>query len=421
MILTKLDKPLSKQSHQIVEVECDFKISEKCRNIYYSEYRNYLLHYNNNEQKTLCIFCSRKLKYTGRKNPNKKYDIDDNFFNVIDTEYKAYILGIIASDGHVSKKGSIIIKLHQKDIDVLEKIVSIIKIPIKTERYNIKSITINSSQISNDICKLLKIIPGKKSHTLGFPELPQNLIRHYIRGLFDGDGSCSSTKNKKNFPVVTFTSSSKENIDGVQKLMNGSLSVDKRICYKIDLSGNKALDFLGKLYENATIYMNRKRDLYYMWSTWVPGLQGSYSREKFGTFKYVKTRKDAVSPSKTNITDSGYDITILELIKTVGEVEFYSTGLKISPVFGYYGEIVPRSSISKTGYMLANSIGIIDRSYIGEILVPLIKINKDMPNLQLPCKLMQYIPRTIAHHEFIEVESLEETSRGEGGFGSTGK
>ena len=51
--------------------------------------------------------------------------------------------------------------------------------------------------------------------------------------------------------------------------------------------------------------------------------------------------------------------------------------------------LVPRSSISKTGYMLANSVGVIDRTYTGNVLVPLIKVDKSMPDLILPARVVQ--------------------------------
>jgi dUTP pyrophosphatase len=136
-------------------------------------------------------------------------------------------------------------------------------------------------------------------------------------------------------------------------------------------------------------------------------------------FKFSKSLKEAVPPSKTRASDSGYDLVILKKIKTVGEVEFYDTGIKIRPIFGYYFNLVPRSSITKTGYMLANSIGIIDRTYHGSVIVPLIKIDKNSPDIQLPAKIVQIIPASIIHVEFNEVNTFEETQRAEGGFGST--
>ena len=132
--------------------------------------------------------------------------------------------------------------------------------------------------------------------------------------------------------------------------------------------------------------------------------------------------KRAVIPTKAHETDSGYDITIISLKKELDSgVKLYGTGISVSPEDGWYFDLVPRGSISKTGHMLANSVGVIDHFYTGEILVPIIKINEDSPNISLPSKLFQLIPRRYEDVSFIEVESLDETDRGEGRFGSTDK
>jgi dUTP pyrophosphatase len=73
--------------------------------------------------------------------------------------------------------------------------------------------------------------------------------------------------------------------------------------------------------------------------------------------------------------------------------------------------------------MLANNIGIIDRTYQGTVIVPLIKIDNNQPDLELPCRLVQIIPRQIQHLEPIEIteEELLSSERKSGSFGSTGK
>jgi dUTP pyrophosphatase len=127
-----------------------------------------------------------------------------------------------------------------------------------------------------------------------------------------------------------------------------------------------------------------------------------------------------VVPFKTRVSDSGYDITLIEKIKQTGDVEFYTTGIKIKPIYGFYFDLVPRSSIMKTGYMLANSVGIIDQGYFGEVIAGLIKVDKGAPDLELPARILQIIPRQAFHIEWELVNELPETQRGEGGFGSTG-
>lgn len=137
-------------------------------------------------------------------------------------------------------------------------------------------------------------------------------------------------------------------------------------------------------------------------------------------FKFVKTNKDAVTPSRANATDSGWDLYLVSLIKQENGVYFYDTGIAVESPPGYYLELVGRSSISKTGYMLANNIGIIDNGYRGNIIAALVKINSNANDIQLPARLVQIIPKKITQSNFVEVNDLNQTPRGTGGFGSSG-
>jgi len=137
--------------------------------------------------------------------------------------------------------------------------------------------------------------------------------------------------------------------------------------------------------------------------------------------KIEKIKECAVIPSRAHEDDVGLDLTVIDIIKQDGQVTFYGTGIKIAPPIGFYYEIVPRSSISKTGYMLANSVGIIDPSYRGEIIVALRRVDFSTPNLHLPCKIAQLVLRELYISDINVVDSLDDTIRGDGGFGSTNK
>jgi dUTP pyrophosphatase len=102
-------------------------------------------------------------------------------------------------------------------------------------------------------------------------------------------------------------------------------------------------------------------------------------------------------------------------------VEFFDTCIKVQPDFGWYFDVAPRSSLAKSGYIMANSIGVIDRAYTGTVLIALIKIDPSAGDLELPARIAQLIPRPIVHLQIEEVDSLDETARGAGGFGSTGR
>ena len=138
------------------------------------------------------------------------------------------------------------------------------------------------------------------------------------------------------------------------------------------------------------------------------------------SFKCVLTNEHASLPKKNNESDAGYDLTLTNVHKQMGAVTMYGTGVKVKAPKDYYFDLVPRSSIIKTGYMLANSVGVIDTDYIGEIYVPLIKIDETASELELPIRLVQLIPRKCHKLNVEEVESLETTIRAENGFGSSG-
>lgn len=443
-----LDLNYSEHSHKIIDVECELKLSKNCRNKYKIVYRDGYITCKKHNNLIVCMNCSRivkasnKSKGVGRMNPNTKYlTLNDNFFEKIDTKDKAYILGWIASDGSI-QKNSVVINIHEKDRECLEKIRDHFcgELPIKVyaeysdsgDKTLFVSLTINSKTIVNDVCKHLQITPGKKAEHVKFPDaIPNELKIHFIRGYFDGDGSINSPlKSKKRFPVASISSLSVS----MKKSIKEEINIP---CYfnennqkaNLEYCGNNALDFLSKIYDtNELLFLKRKKELYYSWASWTPSLTGSstfgtteeeYENNKF-TFKWNKSLKEAIKPSKTNASDSGYDLTLIKLDKQIGEVFMYDTGIKVTPDYGWYFDLVPRSSIIKSGYILANSVGVIDRTYVGSIKVPLIKIDKSMPDLSLPNRLVQIIPRQIIHMEPVEVCDLEETSRMDGGFGSTG-
>lgn len=373
-----------------------------------------------------CVDETQKTRFLGNKNPNNKYDLDGSFFKELN-EDKAYILGWVASDGNI-KDDTITISIKSSDELILKKIRDVVnpKLPIKCRYDKCMSVfRMCSKEMVKDVCNILGIPPGKKSHTVKFPSLgDDNMTWAFLRGLFDGDG-CISDPNTSPYekgypsPRISLASCSENMLLGVKGFVSSQCSYFKG--KGLEWNGVNALDLMGKLYDNdSDLYLARKKDLFRDWSVWVPSLIGRGNNFKVPAFKCVRTRKDAILPSKSRVSDSGYDIHLLELVKKVGDLEYYDTGLKFQPAYGYYLDLVPRSSFSKTGYVLANSIGIIDRSYTGNILVAVRKIDKNAPNLELPKRYMQIIPREVIHFEIEEVEEFEETDRNSGGFGSSG-
>jgi dUTP pyrophosphatase len=132
------------------------------------------------------------------------------------------------------------------------------------------------------------------------------------------------------------------------------------------------------------------------------------------------TSKFGNVPKQAGPMEVGYDLICVKESKRIGSrTIMYDTGISVCPPNGYYTEIVPRSSIIKTGYVLSNSTGIIDPTYRGTLRVCLTKIDDTLPDLELPFCLTQLIIRKMNHLSLTQVETLDETGRGDGGFGST--
>ena len=135
----------------------------------------------------------------------------------------------------------------------------------------------------------------------------------------------------------------------------------------------------------------------------------------------TRDHPDALLPTKAYDSDSGFDITVIQVHKKLpGGVTLFNTGLRLVPDPGYYTDLVARSSLMKYGYMLANGVGIIDNNYRGPLLVALLKFDQTAPDLTLPMRVAQLVPRKIIDIEIQEVDSVDQTVRGDGGFGSTG-
>lgn len=134
----------------------------------------------------------------------------------------------------------------------------------------------------------------------------------------------------------------------------------------------------------------------------------------------VKTTKDAITPALAFPSDIGYDLTAISIYKEKeNDTILYETGIKVKPPHGYYFEIVPRSSISGSGYMLANSVGIIDPHYTGSLKIALIKVRDNADTLIMPFCICQLVLKKAYRSVITVVDTIEDTDRGDGGFGST--
>jgi dUTP pyrophosphatase len=138
--------------------------------------------------------------------------------------------------------------------------------------------------------------------------------------------------------------------------------------------------------------------------------------------KIKKLHPNAVKPKYAKESDAGMDLVATQIISETPSQITYGTGLAIEIPDGMVGLVFPRSSIRNTGLTLSNSVGVIDAGYRGEILAT---FNKNGVNprefYNVGDRIVQIIivPHPII--QIIEADELSESSRGIGGFGSTGK
>ena len=142
------------------------------------------------------------------------------------------------------------------------------------------------------------------------------------------------------------------------------------------------------------------------------------------TLKILRRLPEAVLPTRGHASDAGLDLTAVSVEMIRPGVFAFDTGISIQTDPGYYCEVVPRSSIIKTDFMLANSVGIIDPDYRGPIRVILRYLGEGEGAFEagglVGNRIAQLIVRRVEPVDVVEVTSLDETPRGAGGFGSTG-
>lgn len=138
--------------------------------------------------------------------------------------------------------------------------------------------------------------------------------------------------------------------------------------------------------------------------------------------KFKKLDPSAVTPAYSKAGDAAMDLTAISIAK-VDRDEFgymeYGTGLAFEIPEGYVGLLFPRSSISNSGLILTNSVGVIDSGYRGEIKFRFKHI-PDTAYYKPGDRVGQIIIMPYPQIELQEAEQLSETDRAEGGFGSTG-
>lgn len=129
-------------------------------------------------------------------------------------------------------------------------------------------------------------------------------------------------------------------------------------------------------------------------------------------------------PSYETLGSAGMDIRAYisePILLQPMERRLVPTGLFVSIPMGYEGQIRPRSGLSiKHGITLINCVGTIDSDYRGQLMIPLINLSQEVFQIEDGMRIAQFVLAAHGRVQWSLQETLEETSRGQGGFGSTG-
>ncbi|WP_309567886.1 hypothetical protein, partial [Bacillus thuringiensis] len=195
----------------------------------------------------------------------------EDVFDKIDTEEKAYWLGLLFADGHISEYKSITaLTLQNSDKDHLKKFAKFIGVDAKVSKHseNASRVSISNKRIYDAL--FLKGCVNNKSLILEFPKyLSDKHVRHFIRGYYDGDGGLhiGTQKNGKTKDLLFHVTGTFSFIREIQNILDidNKLSQESKLgnVFTLRVKGNqKPLRILDWLYKDATIFLQRKYDIY---------------------------------------------------------------------------------------------------------------------------------------------------------------
>lgn len=326
----------------------------------------------------------------------------DDYLQIIDSNEKAYCLGFFSYiNVNHSKFSKYCYEFNNIDITADDKLLqyfeNIVDIMYDDDTYSISMNIINVETLNNI-----------KKNINDFDNFSDKYKTEFIRGVYEYN--CLINSNDTNDILIKKSGLLDETkvIEKIADYLNIPyiyITDENDTYYQVKYGGCSYIDFLGLIYNNINNNCSIK---YCNYNNTIPRCC------------VIKTDENAILPSKKNWSDVGFDLSIIKKLEDFNsKTSLYDTGIKIQLDFGYYAEIVPRSSMSKSGYILANSIGIIDNSYRGNLMIALTKIADDAIEIKYPYKCCQLIIKKQIDVNLEEVSNVETTKRNTGGFGST--
>lgn len=237
------------------------------------------------------------------------YTLNESYFEQIDTEDKAYWLGFITADGCLYKN-QIQISLSIKDEKHLYKFLKNIGTNKGLYYKNVRgmrmvSAFIDSNKLVNDL-KNLGLTCRKSFTAMPCLKIPSELYHHYLRGIYDGDGTISVSTLRKNGKTLTWTvgvCGSYGIVKDFNDYMNDRTKSNAtlkhyRKIYQLNYCGTLVCEeIVNILYKNASIYLDRKKEKADELLNQINYRKTKYSKEKlqflydkFGTWKQVREK-----------------------------------------------------------------------------------------------------------------------------------
>lgn len=214
------------------------------------------------------------------KLPQQFFDINENFFSQW-SPAMAYVLGLIITDGCISKTGTVLLSINDKEL--LEKVKKVMgsthNITPSKHQKGLYCFHFAREKLVEDLYNF-GIFP-RKSLTVKFPDVPQNFLTDFIRGIFDGDGSVFYDKRRSKSPLRSKFISSSENFIRKLQISLESLGMPKRTIYKQKTmngwsytfiydhrNSTKLFEILYKDIQNGRLFLERK------YKRFLDGLKG---------------------------------------------------------------------------------------------------------------------------------------------------
>lgn len=201
---------------------------------------------------------------------HRRYTCDHHYFDVIDTEAKAYWLGFLMADGYVTRKLMRVL-LQARDVGHLEKFRAALSsdhpiVTVENNGFPAASYAVASAELVAGLAR--HNVVQAKSLIATPPELRSDLERHFWRGAIDGDGTIGRSKTTKQWHIAL--EGSVPMVEGFLVFARRVSRTEARVHYRAEsrsvtgqLCGNTvATSIIRALYDGATVYLDRKHALY---------------------------------------------------------------------------------------------------------------------------------------------------------------